>query len=166
MIAISKACASCGVIVSVNNSLYGFPVNSLRHGGAEEEVPRPRRRRQGRGLLRPDGSRRRLRRRGARLQGGPEGRQVHRQRRQDASSPTATWPATACWPPRRTPPSATRAIINLIVDLKEHQGLLAWARSRRRWGSWPPARRSSSSRTPRFRRQTCWARPARGSSRC
>ncbi len=26
MIAISKACASCGVIVSVNNSLYGFPV--------------------------------------------------------------------------------------------------------------------------------------------
>jgi alkylation response protein AidB-like acyl-CoA dehydrogenase len=29
MIAISKACASCGVIVSVNNSLYGFPVNSF-----------------------------------------------------------------------------------------------------------------------------------------
>jgi len=26
MIAISKACASCGVIVSVNNSLYGYPV--------------------------------------------------------------------------------------------------------------------------------------------
>ena len=26
MIAVSKACASCGVIVSVNNSLYGFPV--------------------------------------------------------------------------------------------------------------------------------------------
>ena len=29
MIAISKACASCGVIVSVNNSLYGFPVNAF-----------------------------------------------------------------------------------------------------------------------------------------
>jgi alkylation response protein AidB-like acyl-CoA dehydrogenase len=28
MIAISKACASCGVIVSVNNSLYGFPVKT------------------------------------------------------------------------------------------------------------------------------------------
>jgi alkylation response protein AidB-like acyl-CoA dehydrogenase len=29
MIAIPKACASCGVIVSVNNSLYGFPVNTF-----------------------------------------------------------------------------------------------------------------------------------------
>jgi len=29
MIEISKACASCGVIVSVNNSLYGFPVNAF-----------------------------------------------------------------------------------------------------------------------------------------
>jgi alkylation response protein AidB-like acyl-CoA dehydrogenase len=29
MIAISKACASCGVIVSVNNSLYGFPVKTF-----------------------------------------------------------------------------------------------------------------------------------------
>ena len=29
MIAISKACASCGVIVSVNNSLYGYPVNTF-----------------------------------------------------------------------------------------------------------------------------------------
>jgi len=28
MIAVSKACASCGVIVSVNNSLYGFPVKT------------------------------------------------------------------------------------------------------------------------------------------
>ena len=34
MIAISKACASCGVIVSVNNSLYGFPVNAF---GTEEQ---------------------------------------------------------------------------------------------------------------------------------
>jgi len=34
MVAISKACASCGVIVSVNNSLYGFPVNSF---GTEEQ---------------------------------------------------------------------------------------------------------------------------------
>jgi len=34
MIAISKACASCGVIVSVNNSLYGFPVNSF---GTDEQ---------------------------------------------------------------------------------------------------------------------------------
>jgi alkylation response protein AidB-like acyl-CoA dehydrogenase len=33
MIAISKACASTGVIVSVNNSLYGFPVNTF---GTEE----------------------------------------------------------------------------------------------------------------------------------
>jgi alkylation response protein AidB-like acyl-CoA dehydrogenase len=29
MIAISKACASCGVIVSVNNSLYGYPINAF-----------------------------------------------------------------------------------------------------------------------------------------
>jgi len=29
MIAISKACASTGVIVSVNNSLYGYPVNTF-----------------------------------------------------------------------------------------------------------------------------------------
>jgi len=29
MIAISKACASCGVIVSVNNSLYGYPVKTF-----------------------------------------------------------------------------------------------------------------------------------------
>jgi alkylation response protein AidB-like acyl-CoA dehydrogenase len=34
MIAISKACASTGVIVSVNNSLYGFPVNTF---GTEEQ---------------------------------------------------------------------------------------------------------------------------------
>ena len=35
MIEISKACASCGVIVSVNNSLYGFPVNA--HGTEEQK---------------------------------------------------------------------------------------------------------------------------------
>ena len=29
VIAISKACASCGVITSVNNSLYGYPVNTF-----------------------------------------------------------------------------------------------------------------------------------------
>jgi alkylation response protein AidB-like acyl-CoA dehydrogenase len=34
LIAISKACASCGVIVSVNNSLYGFPVLAF---GSEEQ---------------------------------------------------------------------------------------------------------------------------------
>jgi len=34
MIAISKACASTGVIVSVNNSLYGFPVKTY---GSEEQ---------------------------------------------------------------------------------------------------------------------------------
>jgi alkylation response protein AidB-like acyl-CoA dehydrogenase len=34
LIEISKACASCGVIVSVNNSLYGFPVNSF---GTDEQ---------------------------------------------------------------------------------------------------------------------------------
>lgn len=34
LIEISKACASCGVIVSVNNSLYGFPVNTF---GTEEQ---------------------------------------------------------------------------------------------------------------------------------
>jgi alkylation response protein AidB-like acyl-CoA dehydrogenase len=34
MIEISKACASCGVIVSVNNSLYGFPVKTY---GTEEQ---------------------------------------------------------------------------------------------------------------------------------
>ncbi|HPK54511.1 MAG TPA: acyl-CoA dehydrogenase family protein, partial [Smithellaceae bacterium] len=33
MIEISKACASCGVIVSVNTSLYGFPVKTY---GTEE----------------------------------------------------------------------------------------------------------------------------------
>jgi len=35
MIEISKACASCGVIVSVNNSLYGFPVKT--HGTEEQK---------------------------------------------------------------------------------------------------------------------------------
>jgi len=34
LIEISRACASCGVIVSVNNSLYGFPVNTF---GTEEQ---------------------------------------------------------------------------------------------------------------------------------
>ncbi|MBU4121101.1 MAG: acyl-CoA dehydrogenase family protein [Proteobacteria bacterium] len=34
LIEISKACASCGVIVSVNNSLYGYPVNTF---GTEEQ---------------------------------------------------------------------------------------------------------------------------------
>ena len=34
LIEISKACASCGVIMSVNNSLYGFPVNTF---GTEEQ---------------------------------------------------------------------------------------------------------------------------------
>ncbi len=34
MIEISKACASCGVIVSVNNSLYGYPVKTF---GSEEQ---------------------------------------------------------------------------------------------------------------------------------
>ncbi|HPC04674.1 MAG TPA: acyl-CoA dehydrogenase family protein, partial [Syntrophales bacterium] len=34
MIAISKACASTGVIVSVNNSLYGFPIKTY---GTEEQ---------------------------------------------------------------------------------------------------------------------------------
>ena len=34
LIEISKACASCGVIVSVNNSLYGYPVNAF---GTEEQ---------------------------------------------------------------------------------------------------------------------------------
>ena len=34
LIEISKACASCGVIASVNNSLYGYPVNSF---GTEEQ---------------------------------------------------------------------------------------------------------------------------------
>jgi alkylation response protein AidB-like acyl-CoA dehydrogenase len=34
MIEISKACASCGVIVSVNNTLYGFPVKTY---GTEEQ---------------------------------------------------------------------------------------------------------------------------------
>ncbi|MBW2004593.1 MAG: acyl-CoA dehydrogenase family protein, partial [Deltaproteobacteria bacterium] len=29
MIEISKACASCGVIVSVNNTLYGRPVTTF-----------------------------------------------------------------------------------------------------------------------------------------
>ena len=29
MIEISKACASCGVIVSVNNTLYGHPVKTF-----------------------------------------------------------------------------------------------------------------------------------------
>ncbi len=36
MIAISKACASCGVIVSVNNSLYGFPINT--YGTPEQKA--------------------------------------------------------------------------------------------------------------------------------
>jgi alkylation response protein AidB-like acyl-CoA dehydrogenase len=36
MIAISKACASTGVIVSVNNSLYGFPVNA--YGTHEQKL--------------------------------------------------------------------------------------------------------------------------------
>ncbi|HPC01375.1 MAG TPA: acyl-CoA dehydrogenase family protein [Syntrophales bacterium] len=36
MIAISKACASTGVIVSVNNSLYGFPLNS--YGTHEQKL--------------------------------------------------------------------------------------------------------------------------------
>jgi len=34
MIEISKACASCGVIVSVNNSLYGYPVSKF---GTEDQ---------------------------------------------------------------------------------------------------------------------------------
>ena len=34
LIEISKACASCGVITSVNNSLYGYPVNAF---GTEEQ---------------------------------------------------------------------------------------------------------------------------------
>ena len=34
LIEISKACASCGVIVSVNNSLYGYPVKAF---GTEEQ---------------------------------------------------------------------------------------------------------------------------------
>ena len=34
MIEISRACASCGVIVSVNNSLYGYPVKTF---GSEEQ---------------------------------------------------------------------------------------------------------------------------------
>jgi len=34
LIEISKACASCGVITSVNNSLYGYPVNTF---GTEEQ---------------------------------------------------------------------------------------------------------------------------------
>jgi alkylation response protein AidB-like acyl-CoA dehydrogenase len=34
MIEISRGCGSCGVIVSVNNSLYGFPVNAF---GSEEQ---------------------------------------------------------------------------------------------------------------------------------
>ena len=34
LIEISKACASCGVIASVNNSLYGYPVNAF---GTEEQ---------------------------------------------------------------------------------------------------------------------------------
>ncbi|MCL2670340.1 MAG: acyl-CoA dehydrogenase family protein, partial [Syntrophaceae bacterium] len=34
IIEISKACASCGVIASVNNSLYGYPVNAF---GTEEQ---------------------------------------------------------------------------------------------------------------------------------
>lgn len=34
LIEISKACASCGVIVSVNNSLYGYPVDKF---GTEEQ---------------------------------------------------------------------------------------------------------------------------------
>ena len=36
MIAISKACASTGVIVSVNNSLYGYPVNA--YGTHEQKL--------------------------------------------------------------------------------------------------------------------------------
>ncbi|HOK06780.1 MAG TPA: acyl-CoA dehydrogenase family protein [Syntrophales bacterium] len=36
MIAISKACASTGVIVSVNNSLYGFPLNT--YGTHEQKL--------------------------------------------------------------------------------------------------------------------------------
>lgn len=37
LIEISKACASCGVIASVNNSLYGYPVNTF---GTEEQKRR------------------------------------------------------------------------------------------------------------------------------
>jgi alkylation response protein AidB-like acyl-CoA dehydrogenase len=37
MIEISKACASCGVIVSVNNSLYGYPILAF---GSEEQKKR------------------------------------------------------------------------------------------------------------------------------
>ena len=36
MIEISKACASCGVIVSVNNTLYGHPVKTFGHPEAGE----------------------------------------------------------------------------------------------------------------------------------
>ncbi len=36
MVAISKACASTGVIVSVNNSLYGYPVNTF--GSHEQKL--------------------------------------------------------------------------------------------------------------------------------
>jgi len=67
LIEISKACASCGVIASVNNSLYGYPVKAFGTEEQKIEVPRPRGGRQGGGLLRADGILRRLRCRGAQV---------------------------------------------------------------------------------------------------
>lgn len=41
LIEISRACASCGVIVSVNNSLYGFPVNAFGTDGQKKKFLEP-----------------------------------------------------------------------------------------------------------------------------
>ena len=62
---ISRGCASTGVIMSVNNSLYCDPVLQVRHRGAEEGVPRALRPRREARLLRPHRARGRQRRRRA-----------------------------------------------------------------------------------------------------
>ena len=60
MIEISKACASCGVIMSVCNSLYDFPVYKYGTEEQKQKFLAACRKRRGAWLLRVDRSRRRL----------------------------------------------------------------------------------------------------------
>ena len=73
---ISRVCASTGVILSAQNSLYGAPIHHFGTDRPKEKIPHPLRPRRKNRLLRPHRAASRLERRGASDESSPERRQV------------------------------------------------------------------------------------------
>ena len=165
LIEISKACASTGVIMSVNNSLYCFPV--MAFGTHEQKMK----------YLKPVASGEYLgcfglteagagsdpagMRTTAVLEGDDwviNGRkEVHHQRQR--------FPVCAWW--RRLPKKekAIKESVPLWWTWKTRRAIL-WDGWKKKWGSTPPGRRNWSLTMPGSLKMPYWAIPGKGLNRC